>query len=141
MPCTPAASRKRLQKISRRWEELSLLKIWPILSNIVASSAPVELVLTYNIQKCRPRWQTPVTAELSGGLTAYTLQAPSSGPLVVFMLNVLDGFIPAADDVVTHQRIAETMKYAYGMRTHMGDPQFVDIEEVIILSCLFYSSN
>jgi gamma-glutamyltranspeptidase / glutathione hydrolase / leukotriene-C4 hydrolase len=67
---------------------------------------------------------------LSGGLTAYTLPAPSSGPLAAFMLNVLDGFIPAADDVTTHQRIAETMKYAYGMRTHLGDPMFVDIEEV-----------
>jgi len=45
---------------------------------------------------------------------------------------VLDGFVPAADDVSTHQRLAEAMKYAYGMRTHMGDPQFVDIEEVKI---------
>ena len=56
------------------------------------------------------------------------------------MLNVLDGFIPAADDVTTHQRVAEAMKYAYGMRTHMGDPQFVDIEEVIYFY-YFISTN
>jgi gamma-glutamyltranspeptidase len=49
------------------------------------------------------------------------------------MLNVLDGFIPAGDDVTTHQRLAEAMKYAYGMRSHMGDPQYVDIEEVILI--------
>lgn len=48
------------------------------------------------------------------------------------MLNVLDGFIPALDDVTTHQRIIETMKYAYGIRTRLGDPEFVDIEEVIL---------
>jgi gamma-glutamyltranspeptidase / glutathione hydrolase / leukotriene-C4 hydrolase len=78
--------------------------------------------------------------ELSGGQTAYTLQAPSSGPLVAFMLNVLDGFIPAADDVTTHQRFVETMKYAYGMRTRLGDPQFVDIDEVILL-CLYKSGQ
>jgi gamma-glutamyltranspeptidase / glutathione hydrolase / leukotriene-C4 hydrolase len=94
-------------------------------------------IVSHVLWKYRPRWQTPIKVALSGDQTAYTLPAPSSGPLVAFMLNVLDGFIPASNDVTTHQRVIETMKYAYGMRTRLGDPLFVDIEEVFhpLLKC------
>ncbi|CAB3359782.1 Hypothetical predicted protein [Cloeon dipterum] len=77
------------------------------------------------------RWQTPVSASLSNGYTAYTLTSPASGAQLIFMLNILDGFIPAADEITTYQRIAETIKYAYGARTHLGDPDFVDVSELL----------
>jgi gamma-glutamyltranspeptidase/glutathione hydrolase/leukotriene-C4 hydrolase len=68
--------------------------------------------------------------KLSGNLTAYSVPAPGAGPVIALMLNVLDDFIPAADIVTTHHRIIEAMKWAYGQRTRMGDPHFVDIEDV-----------
>lgn len=75
------------------------------------------------------RWEEPVHATIQNGLKAYSLPAPASGPLVVFMLNILDGFIP--NDLKTmYIRIAETFKHAYARRSGLADPRFVDVADV-----------
>lgn len=76
-------------------------------------------------------WSDPVQTTLAGGYTVHTVPPPGSGPLVTFILNILDQWVPAAEVAVTWQRIVEAFKFAYGRRTELGDPQFVDISDLI----------
>lgn len=68
-----------------------------------------------------------MTATLSRNLTLYSAPLPGSGLLVAFMLRLMDGFIQNADsDLQRSQVLIETFKHAYGRRTDLGDPHFLD---------------
>ncbi|KAI1910032.1 hypothetical protein LOZ61_004681 [Ophidiomyces ophidiicola] len=62
------------------------------------------------------------------GYKVTTATAPSSGPIILSALNILEGygdfFAPNNVNLSTH-RYNEAMRYAYGQRTHFGDPLFV----------------
>ena len=74
----------------------------------------------------------------NGRYTLHTIDPPGSGSVLAFILNVLDGYffnsssLDPANQVLTYQRITETFKYAYGFRTNLGDPDFVEVEDVSI---------
>ncbi|OAA70442.1 Gamma-glutamyltranspeptidase [Cordyceps fumosorosea ARSEF 2679] len=55
--------------------------------------------------------------------------APSGGPVALSTLNTLSGydnfFQPETVNISTH-RLDEAIRFAYGQRTKMGDPSFVD---------------
>lgn len=93
--------------------------------------------LLQNCSFLRVSWDQPVQTNLSGGLNLFTTGLPGSGPVLSFILNVLDdyNFSPAsiADfnvTIVTYHRIIETFKYAFALRAHLGDGNFVDMTEV-----------
>lgn len=76
--------------------------------------------------------------DLSGGINLYTTGLPGSGAVLSFILNVFDdyGFTPdsIADlnvTTLTYHRMIETFKYAYALRTNLGDEAFADMTEVI----------
>lgn len=49
------------------------------------------------------------------------------------MLNVLDGFHDLdPSDPLTWQRVVESFKHAYGIRTRLGDPSYVPEIEALI---------
>ncbi|KAK5661002.1 hypothetical protein OQA88_12380 [Cercophora sp. LCS_1] len=65
--------------------------------------------------------------------TLYTTDAPSSGAVMLNILNVMKQYPP--EDVknreLTSHRLVEAMKFAYGARADLGDPDFVaGIEEL-----------
>ncbi|XP_065081870.1 scoloptoxin SSD14-like isoform X2 [Ochlerotatus camptorhynchus] len=73
-----------------------------------------------------PRWLSPVSTKLRDGNTVYCAALPGGGTILIHMLNVLDGFRDLSpNDPVTWQRVVETFKHAYGIRTRLGDPPFV----------------
>ncbi|KAK3908444.1 Glutathione hydrolase 1 proenzyme [Frankliniella fusca] len=89
-----------------------------------------------DLQLYRPRWREPVSVELQNGIKFYSVPPPGSGALLAFVLSFLDGYgfssksmadVPSA--VTTYHRIVESFKYAYGFRTKLGDPDFVDLSE------------
>ncbi|RPB11281.1 gamma-glutamyltranspeptidase [Morchella conica CCBAS932] len=57
------------------------------------------------------------------GLTLTSCSAPSGGPVVLSTLNVWQGFDEASVDIKAH-RLVESMKFAYGQRSLLGDPSF-----------------
>lgn len=63
-------------------------------------------------------------------MTLYTLNAPSSGPILAFILRIIDGLVPASSELLNTQRITEAMKFGFGARSRLGDPRFVDIRKV-----------
>lgn len=52
---------------------------------------------------------------------------PGSGPILSYMLSILDGYKDLSiDDDLTWHRIVESFKHGYGLRTKVGDPRFVN---------------
>ncbi|XP_046391098.1 scoloptoxin SSD14-like isoform X2 [Ischnura elegans] len=80
----------------------------------------------------KPNWDTPIEVKLkTGNVTLITGPPPGSGVLVAFGMNILDGILPAEDEVTSYQRIVETFKYMYGRRTELGDPAYTDVTELV----------
>uniref|UniRef100_V5G4M2 Gamma-glutamyltranspeptidase 1 n=1 Tax=Anoplophora glabripennis TaxID=217634 RepID=V5G4M2_ANOGL len=69
----------------------------------------------------------------SGNESLYSAPLPGSGLILTFILNILDSFVDPSDSdsVATYQRIIEAFKFAYGIRTELGDPDFLQIDELI----------
>lgn len=84
-------------------------------------------------------WQE-VEESYIGSNKNYTLFAsplPGSGPLLSFIFNVLNGF-QISNDPKTWAKIIETFKFAYGLRTKLGDPSHVDgLHDVSLIFFIF----
>ncbi|KAF9186920.1 hypothetical protein BGZ51_001231 [Haplosporangium sp. Z 767] len=68
------------------------------------------------------------------GRKVYTTPAPTSGPVLISILNILElydlGRYKADANVEAH-RLVEAMKFGYAQRTELGDPDFTDLEDKI----------
>ncbi|XP_053667022.1 scoloptoxin SSD14 [Anopheles marshallii] len=73
----------------------------------------------------RPRWESPDSVTLKSGEQVHSIAVPGSGTVQNFMLRILDGYREMdSKDTLTWHRIVESMKFAYGLRTRIGDPAF-----------------
>lgn len=62
----------------------------------------------------------------------FTASAPTSGPVLLNILNLIEPYNFAQDggrNILNMHRLIEAFKFAYAARTEMGDPSFNDIEE------------
>ncbi|KAK0747698.1 gamma-glutamyltranspeptidase [Apiosordaria backusii] len=61
------------------------------------------------------------------GFKLFTTNAPSSGAVTLNILKVMEQFPPEdlADKNLTAHRLVEAMKFAYGARQELGDPDFI----------------
>ncbi|XP_063983642.1 scoloptoxin SSD14 isoform X2 [Diachasmimorpha longicaudata] len=91
-----------------------------------------------DLNSYQPVWKTTLQTILSDGTRVFTPNLPSSGALLSFILNVLDEFKFTPDSlkgwnntILTYHRIIETWKFAYSMRSKMGDDLFVDMKEFV----------
>jgi len=75
--------------------------------------------------KYEVRWESPLTIQLKNNKTLHSFPLPGSGPLLLFILNVLNNYLPDGVSLRTMQRITETFKYAYAMRMELGDGKYV----------------
>ncbi|CAM4874212.1 unnamed protein product [Rotaria socialis] len=79
-----------------------------------------------------------LSVNLNASLTAFTTQAPSSGPLLIFILNILRGYNIAesnlkktSDAALFYHRLIEAFKFAYAKRTELADPLKINITNLI----------
>ncbi|XP_057321864.1 scoloptoxin SSD14-like isoform X2 [Microplitis mediator] len=82
-------------------------------------------------------WQDPLETELSNGIKLFTSNFPSSGALLVFIMNIFDEFkftpnsINSDENTIeTYHRMIETFKFAYAIRSKLGDPDYNDLTEL-----------
>ena len=85
----------------------------------------------------------PVTVDTDLGYRIFSVPPPGSGALVEFFVNILDGFNitsrsleKSSEAILTYHRLVEAFKHVYAKRTHLADPDFVDVGEVILAPLL-----
>ncbi|EFN71634.1 Gamma-glutamyltranspeptidase 1 [Camponotus floridanus] len=96
------------------------------------------IITMRDLNEYRVSWDQPIQTNLSDDIKLFTTGLPGSGAVLSFILNVLDGygFTPASmidfnTTILTYHRMVETFKYAYALRTDLGDGAFVDMTEII----------
>ncbi|EIW63497.1 gamma-glutamyltranspeptidase [Trametes versicolor FP-101664 SS1] len=78
------------------------------------------------------QYEVQVKRALQGtyrGRTVYTPHAPTSGPVLIHMLNLMEHYDDLAEEgrtVVNVHRAIEAMKFGFAARTRIGDPLFHD---------------
>ncbi|KFB46133.1 hypothetical protein ZHAS_00014179 [Anopheles sinensis] len=73
-----------------------------------------------------PRWLDAVHTSISKSSQVYSIPLPGSGPILNYMLNILDNFGDMRQgDPLSWHRLVESFKHGYGRRTRLGDPPFV----------------
>ncbi|XP_003424878.1 scoloptoxin SSD14 isoform X1 [Nasonia vitripennis] len=92
-------------------------------------------IITFkDLNDYRAKWEDPVSTELYDGTKVYTPGLPASGGLLSLILNVFDEFHFTPNDLAntsstikTYHRMIETYKYAYALRTELGDVKLPEL--------------
>ncbi|ELT90575.1 hypothetical protein CAPTEDRAFT_194162 [Capitella teleta] len=108
--------------------------------DIVDDIAEYDGIITLeDLAQYAPKIKAPLNISLDNGdFTAFAPVPPASGVVSNFMLKVLDGYNFGPEDVaddenkiLTYHRIAEAFKFAYAKRTHLGDEDYWDVEDLV----------
>ncbi|KAJ2910121.1 hypothetical protein GGI21_001192 [Coemansia aciculifera] len=86
------------------------------------------ILTTHDFADYAPVERTPIETYYHGR-RVITGSPPTSGSILLNMLNVVEGYTLAMDGrtAVNYHRIVEAMKFGAAQRTSLGDPSFVDI--------------
>lgn len=96
------------------------------------------IVTMDDLRVYQPKFAPSVSAKLFQGDTLHTTPIPSSGCVLAFILNILEGYkfqegsfdFHRGDKLIYH-RIVEAFKFGFGMRTALGDELTVEVVETV----------
>uniref|UniRef100_A0A3P8WL54 Glutathione hydrolase n=1 Tax=Cynoglossus semilaevis TaxID=244447 RepID=A0A3P8WL54_CYNSE len=81
--------------------------------------------------------EKPLKAKV-GQFTMYVPNAATGGPVVAFILNILNGYnfsdksvSTTEQKILTYHRIVEAFRFGYAKRSELGDPRYMDMTELI----------
>lgn len=96
-----------------------------------------SIVTNFDLAQYKVRWDDSIKYDLNGD-DMFVNPLPSGGVILGYILNVLKGYNITADDIskeektiLLYHRIAETFKFAFAERTKLGDPNFVDVSDLV----------
>ncbi|XP_054932461.1 scoloptoxin SSD14-like [Dermacentor andersoni] len=72
------------------------------------------------------RWEKPVERKFRDGRTMYSVRPPASGPVLAYILGIVDEIREGPDDALNddslnYHRFIEALKFAYAKRALLGD--------------------
>lgn len=77
------------------------------------------------------KWVKPVETTMKHGEKLYSMPLSGSGALLIFVMNLLNGY-DLKHDVLSYHRIVEAYKFSYAKRTEMADPDFVQAADALV---------
>ncbi|XP_021706727.1 gamma-glutamyltranspeptidase 1 isoform X1 [Aedes aegypti] len=96
-----------------------------------------SIITKEDLEKYEVRWSNSIPIDINGDIM-YVVPPPASGILLSFIMNILKNYNFEPNDlstvnstILTYHRIIEAFKHAYGRRSQIGDPKFVDIEDLV----------
>ncbi|CAF0969193.1 unnamed protein product [Rotaria magnacalcarata] len=96
------------------------------------------IITKQDLEEFNVDFQEALSIDINNTYTAYTTHAPTSGPILTFILNILQGFQIDQSDFKTsnpsalfYHRLIEAFKFAYAKRSEIGDPYKINITELI----------
>ncbi|KAL7742787.1 hypothetical protein ACLKA6_019599 [Drosophila palustris] len=81
------------------------------------------IITEQDLQDYDVRWEEPLVSVFANGYNLYTTPLPTSGAVLIFILNVMKPLYSSDYNRYWH-RLIETFKHAYGHRTNLGDIHF-----------------
>uniref|UniRef100_T1JME8 Uncharacterized protein n=1 Tax=Strigamia maritima TaxID=126957 RepID=T1JME8_STRMM len=91
-----------------------------------------------DLKNYRAVFREAVRCEFRDGTVLHSTPPPGSGSVLAHILQVMDGFkitdecmASTKDAAIFAHRFAETLKFAFAQRSQLGDPAFVEIDEVV----------
>ncbi|XP_048334514.2 glutathione hydrolase 1 isoform X1 [Ziziphus jujuba] len=101
--------------------------------NLVKDIRKAGGILTIkDLRNYKVKVRKPIYANFQG-LQYVTSSLPSGGPPLILVLNILAlyGNLSGVPDSVFVHREIEALKHAFAVRTNLGDPDFVNVTEVL----------
>ncbi|XP_058831981.1 glutathione hydrolase 1 proenzyme-like isoform X2 [Topomyia yanbarensis] len=96
-----------------------------------------SIITKKDLESYDVRWNDSIPIDINGD-TMYVIPPPACGVLVSFIINILKNYNFKPDDlstvnstILTYHRIIEAFKHTYGKRTLIGDPKFVNIDDLV----------
>ncbi|XP_045536408.1 glutathione hydrolase 1 proenzyme isoform X3 [Papilio machaon] len=97
-----------------------------------------SIVTADDLRNYQAKITDSLAVPLSNGDVLHVPPPPSSGVILVNILNILSGYNfthnsinTTEDKILTYHRIIEAFKYAYATRTKLGDVDFLDLRDLI----------
>lgn len=79
-----------------------------------------------DLLRYEPIIRKPLIGEFEGS-KVYTTPAPTSGAILLAILNTMEGYSNFRDPVLQNHRLVEAFKYGFALRTELADPLFANI--------------
>ncbi|TRY70401.1 hypothetical protein TCAL_02843 [Tigriopus californicus] len=79
------------------------------------------------------KWEPSVSVKI-GDNVFHSVPPPGSGTVLAYIMNIMSYYhlSPGDDQPLFYHRLAEAFKYAYAIRTKLGDPNDEDIAEEVL---------
>ncbi|XP_065292661.2 scoloptoxin SSD14-like isoform X2 [Dermacentor albipictus] len=79
-----------------------------------------------DLREYKVRWVKPIERKFRDGRTMYSVRPPASGPVLAYMLGIVDELREGPDDALNddslnYHRFIEALKFAYAKRALLGD--------------------
>ena len=85
-----------------------------------------------DLEQYSSEWMVPVnTSLMNNTIMMFSVPPPASGVVLAAILNIINTFNTTLMDTMFYQRIVESFKWAYGVRSNLGDPYDEDISDFI----------
>ncbi|XP_040563910.1 glutathione hydrolase 1 proenzyme isoform X2 [Lepeophtheirus salmonis] len=88
------------------------------------------IITTQDMNSYKVEWMDPVGFEFQDGLKVHSISPPFGGANLIYILNILDHYpkdelksiFYSEEPALWYHRLTEAFKWAYGVRSRLGDP-------------------
>ncbi|UJR24668.1 hypothetical protein I4U23_006041 [Adineta vaga] len=128
---------RTLQKIAQ--EGIETFYNGDLADKIVSEIQRKGGILTQNdLRQYGLDFQEALSFNLNTSLKAFTSSAPSNGPILALILNIMFGYQFQVDDLnqnetaaLFYHRLIESFKFAFAKRSQLGDPLKINLQHLI----------